>query len=366
MAAGVFTITEIRDSGDPATADDVARFEWSADSKPTAPFDGSKGGGARACPIKPWGTTGAQRTVRTDYPNAKVPGVQVLGPVHKPHSFKGRFDDRYNGAGFAKFEWRRFLEMAKRGPIVRVQYDDIAYEGIVTDWTFDVQRMWDIDYEITIDIYNEPQEGDRTRVPVTPTDPLTALNDHDLAVQATLDADEIAPRNAMTGTLADDTSTALVAMVVARDSLAATIDQRDVAPPENPVDAFTRIATQFRAARGAAFNLILRLGSVRADLDMAQRTAIGVLDFEDWSRSLRFAARIAMGSALAGDLAATEHAEPDAVRLYRPSAGEHLYSIARRFYGTPHAWRLIYERNSLRTFVMVGSETLLIPERGGV
>lgn len=365
MAQGVFIVQELR-GNDPAGADEAARFEWTADSTAPTPFDGAKGGGARACPLKPWAQAGEQRKVRTNYPNATIPSIQVLGPVDKPHTFRGRWDDRYNGIGYAKFERARFVAMAKRGNPVRVQFDDFAFEGVIESWICDVQRAWDIDYTFTLDVTNEVGEGDPSRSPVTPADALESLNQVDLATQATLDADDLAPRNAIAGTLADDVTTSLVGMVTARESLAGTIDSRDLAPPENPVDQFTRIATQFRAARGAAFGLISRLSAVRSDLDMAQQTAIDVLNFDDWVRSLRFGARIAMGQALAGDIAATEHAEPSAVRLYRPQAGEHLYGIARKFYGSAHAWSLIYDRNSLTTSVMSGNEILLIPERGGI
>jgi len=157
-----------------------------------------------------------------------------------------------------------------------------------------------------------------------------------------------------------------VQMTAARESLASTIDANVIAPITTNVDVFSRIATQFRSMRGLASDMLVRLAPIRADLDMTERTAASVLDFEDWSRSLRYTARVTAGSSIDGDAAATEHAEPNAVRLYRPQAGEHLYAIARKFYGTPHAWKLIYERNSLHTFVMAGSETLIIPERGNV
>jgi hypothetical protein len=366
MAEHVFTLQEIADGGDPSSADDLARFEWTADPISKTPFDGTKGGGAKACPIKPWGTGGQQRTVRTNYPNAVIPAVQVLGHVHKPHTFSGRWDDRYNGDGYARFEWRRFVAMCKRGRIVRAQYGDIAYEGIITDYDCPVQRLWDIDYKFTLDVYNEPQESDQTRVPTTPNDALTSLDKVDLSVQAALDADALAPRNVLGGTLANDVTKVLVDMTAFRESLAASIDQSVLAPITTNVDVFSRIATQFRSMRGAASDLLVRLAPVRADLDMTERTAANVLDFEDWSRSLRYTARIVAGSSIDGDAAATEHAEPDAVRLYRPQAGEHLYGIARKFYGTPHAWALIHERNALHSFVMTGSETLIIPERGNV
>ncbi len=365
MAEGTFILTELRIDGDPSTADDGDRFEWTADARSPTPFNGNAGGGARACPLKPWTLGGEQRTVRTDYPNARIPSEQVLGPRKMPHSFRGRFDDRYNGSGYALFEMRRLEAMFERGSMVRIQYGPLAFEGIPSNWKFDVQRLWDIDYEFQVSIHNRADESDRERVPTTPPSVTVLLDRLDVAVQAMLDADSLAPRHTLAGSLADDVTSELVDSVNVRERLASTIDQRDVAPPESPIDAFTHIATQFRNARASSYNLLLRLAAVRSDLDMSVQTAMGVLDFEDWTRSLRFAARIAMGSALQGDRFATERSEPDAVRLYRPQQGEHLYNIARKFYGTAHAWHLIYDRNSLRSFKMDGTERLIIPERGG-
>lgn len=366
MSEHVFTITELRDASDPATADLGERFEWTADGQPSRPFDGVSGGGARACPLKPWGIVGEQRNVKTNYPGTKTPSRQILGRTMGAQTFKGHWDDRYNAPGYALAEMRRFETMCDRGNIVRLQYGPIVFDGLITTWTSNVMRLWDIDYEFTFDPDGKPEDRDPVRVPTTPSSTGALLDRFDVAVQAMLDADVRAPRSHIAGTLADDVTQNLVASTVSRDELARTIDVRDIRPATRPTDVFTRIATQFRTARGAAYNLILRLAPVRADLDMGIQTAMGVLDFEDWVRSLRFAARIVMGSAFAGDLAATERAEPDAVRLYRPAKGEHLYAISRKFYGTPHAWRLIYERNSLRDFIMLGTEVLIIPERGGV
>lgn len=366
MAAGLFVLTELRTAGDPASADDGERFEWTADSTPALAFDGSRGGGARACPIKPWRIGGEQRQVRTNYPNARKPSVQVLGPVDKPHLFRGRFDDRYNGAGYAEFEMLRLEAMFKRGHTVRVQYGPHAFDGLVVSWDFDVQRLWDIDYEFTIDIHGRTSEGTTPRSQPTAPDLTTLLDRYDISIQAMLDAEQGAPRAAAGGTLAEDITETLVESVNIREELAATIDMRDTAPTEQPIDAFTRIATQFRAGRGAAYDLLVRLAGVRADLDMVAMTAINVLEFEDWTRSLRYMARLVMGTAIIGDRSATERTEPDAVRLYRPHAGEHLYAIARKFYDDAHAWTLIAARNNLHTFTMTGLETLIIPERGGV
>lgn len=359
-----FVITELRSDSDPQHADDGERFEWTADSSPVTPFDGAKGGGARACPLKPWTLGGEQRTVRTDYGGAQLPSEQVLGPSRKPFTLKGRWDDRYNGAGYALAEMERFEAMCKRGNLCRFAYGPIVREGIIKEWDFDVQRLWDVDYMFTVSVHQKPDELQLARSPQGPTDPTKSLDDFDIAIQAMLDADRGAPRSLVAGTLADDITEALTNATTARQRIADTIDTRDLAAPERPVDAFTAIATQFRAGRAAAYDILLLTSGARADLDLATLTPIGVLDFEDWIRSLRWAARVSMNSGRAGDLAATERAEPNAVRLYRPRRGESLYAISRKFYGTPHAWRLIYDRNALATFELLGTETLIIPERG--
>lgn len=365
MAAGVFIITELV-AGDPSNAGNGERFEWTASNTPTQPFNGSSGGGARACPFKPWRVGGQMRMVRTDYPNARKPSVQIMGPKKKPHTFRGRFDDRHNGAGYAVFEYRRLEAVFERASTIRLQYGPEVYEGIADNWDFDIRKLHDIGYEFVVDVHGRTDDATAPRIPPTPLDPGTLLDRYDVSVQAMLDADEGCPRTATAGTLANDVTEALVACVNVREELAATIDQRDVAPPEHPVDAFTRIATQFRAGRGAAYDLLVRLAAVRADLDMATMTAISVLEWEDWTRSLRYMARLTMGTAIVGDRSSTERAEPDAVRLYRPHAGEHLYAIARDFYGDARCWTLIFARNSLHDMRMSGTETLIIPERGGV
>lgn len=364
MARHTFIITELRSDTDPANADEGERFEWTSDRDPVKPFDGTGGGGARACPMKPWPFGGQQRTVRTDYPSAVTPSEQVMGPMRKPFTLSGKWDDRHNGDGYARNELDRFEAMAKRGNLCRFQYGDLVLEGIIVEWDLEVDRLDYIRYSFQVSVHHRPEEKDIQRSPKTASDPLTLLDEFDTVVQALLDADTRSPRGAVAGTLADDITDQLVEITTARERLATTIDNRDIAAPEQPVDAFRRIATQFRSARGAAYDLLVRLAEVRADLDMAQSTAMSVLEFEDWIRSLRFAARVAMGKAFDGDKAATEHASPNAVRLYRPREGEHLYAISRKFYGTAHAWKLIYDRNDLQSFQMAGTETLIIPERG--
>lgn len=362
MANGIFIIQELPVDGSPGE-----RFEWTADRTPAA---GSTGG-ARACPIQPWPLGGKLRTVRTDYPGSRRPSEQILGANHKPFKLSGKWDDRYNrvgdfvNGGYARAEMRRFEAMCHRGNPCRFQYLSIVRDGYIIDWDFPYRREWMIGYEFEVSVHDDPSAPkDLDRSPATVYNPSTQFDRFDAAVQALLDAHDAMPAPQMAGTLATDTTANLSTLTATREQLGATLDARELIPPENPVDAFTRLATQFRTARSNAYDAVVALATVRADLDMAVSTAMSVLDFEDWSRSVRFMARIAIGEAYAGDIASTQRSSPDAKRLYRPTAGESLYAISRKFYGTPHGWRLIYERNNLSTWTLDGTEVLIIPERG--
>jgi hypothetical protein len=362
MSGGIWTLTELVTAPAATRGED---FAWSA-----SPSPGTLGGSlgnlrARAAPKAPWTFGGMQRQKRTDYPGATTPSVQVLGPQQKPFTLEGSFDDRYNYPGFAVEEMRRFEAMCERGNLVRIAFEDQAFVGLITDWTFPYRRAWQIGYQFTFDVHARPDNFDLTdRVPDTAVAPATMFDALDTAVQAALDADLDAPRTLLTGTTVDDTSAQLSAMASSVDQLGRTLDNRDATPPENPVDGFSRIATQCREVQGAAYNVLLELAIARSDTVLAAQTAIGVLDFEVWSRSLRFASRVAMAQAAAAARAAQARAQPDATRLYRPQAGESLYAISRKFLGTPFAWRLIYDRNALDSVTLTGREILVIPERG--
>lgn len=358
MAAGVWRITELRRGAQGGAAGET--FVWTSDTSPP-----TANGGGRAAPKAPWMLGGSQRHVRTDYPSALTPSFQVMGPSKKPFTLEGMLDDRYNFAGYAKAEMRRLEKMLERGNLCQVQFQDQVFIGLFTDWDFPYRRDWQIGYQLTFDVAERPEKFNLSdRAPSLEMAPTVIFDAVDLAVQAALDFNERAPRAHLSGDTMTDVEASLASMASSVDQLGLTLDNRELLPPENPVDGFTRMASQFREVQGAAYNILVQLGSVRSDVELAVQTAMGVLDFEDWTRSLRFAARIAMGRSVAGDRACGARAEPDAVRLYRPQRGESLYAISRKFYGTPFAWRLIYDRNHLSTVTLTGSEVLIIPERG--
>jgi hypothetical protein len=337
-------------------------FVWTAnpDSPPTP------NGGARAAPRGgTWTFGGSMRQKRTDYPGSTTPSRQVLGPVAKAQTLEGMFDDRYNFPGYAKAELRRLEAMCERGPLVRVSFQGQSFLGMFTDWEFPYRRHWQIGYQLTFDVDARPENYDLSdRSPDIELAPVQAFDSLDLAVTSALAFHDGAPRSQIGGSTIPDTEASLAHVVNDVDQLGRTMENRDILPPNSSVDGYARLATQFRAAQGSAYDLTLQLGAVRSDTELVVLTPMAVLGFEDWSRSLRYAARLAMGRARRGEQACAARAEPNAQRLYRPQQGESLYAISRKFYGTPWAWSLIYDRNHLTSATLTGRELLIIPDRG--
>lgn len=357
MPGGVFTIEELRPLGsaDP-NAPPTERFEWISGKA------GGPKGGARAAPVQHWDIGGQLKTVRTDYPGARVPSEQVLNVRHKDFTLRGNFDDRYNFIGYAVLEKQRFESMCRRGNPVRISFESQVFEGLITDWTFSYRTELDVDYAFTFSNHTSPADDQ----PVSTAAPVAtapqAYDDAQLVVQSLQAQNRDAPAAAMTGTLRSDVEETLRAIDRDMDTLADQLDtKRGIL---KPIGDFRRHATLFRMVASNAFNVITGLTAARSDLNVGVRTAMSVLDFEVWSRSLRYHSRLLMGRSTKSARDMDERKLPYPIRFYRPHQGESLYRISRQFYGTPHAWRLIAERNGLHTLTMTGEETLIIPERG--
>lgn len=366
MAVGVFTIQELRRVGGVTTetplGQDGERFTWTSDRIAPDPVLG----GARACPRNAWELSGELRTVRTDYPGAKTPSEQVLGPRHGDFTLSGRWDDRYNFEGYAVFEMRRFEDLCRRGNLCRFSFQGQVFEGIIKTWKFTYRRDWDIGYEFSVSTHDRSDQKETSRSLLTVASPAQLFDEADLVMQALMSAHGRAPISAIDGDLFDEITGDIFGLDLARLALGASLDSfgggLDI--DFRVVDPFKRLATQFRIMAGQAFNLVTALYAIRSDVEMTHRTAMGVLDFEEWSRSLRFHGRVLMGQGSKAARDTEERSEGEAIRVYQPFQGESLYSVSRRFYGTPHAWRLIADRNRLTTFELDGTEWLIIPERG--
>lgn len=350
----VLIITELRKVGQ------GERFVWT-----NGPAIGSRGGG-KAAPQGPWDMGSTQKLVRTDYPGARAPSHQVLGKRRKPFTFSGYWDDRYNFAGYAEAELKRFEALVDRGNSVRFQMGAQVLEGIVEEFDPQWRGSWRVNYAFTVSVEQRPGELSKNRSPAGPLNASERFGDVDVAVTALQEINDTAPASVLAGTLAADVTAGVSNVSTARTGLGATLDQRDLRPSELSTAQLPKLATSFRVVGARAQEICDTLITARSDTELAYRTVASVLDFEAYTRGMRYNARLLMGRSTAGASDVEERSGSNAERFYRPNEGESLYQIARKTLGKAEAWRLIADRNGLQTFTMTGDELLIIPERGQV
>jgi nucleoid-associated protein YgaU len=347
--AGVFVIQEMRAIGGRVEENaDGARFVWSVKN--------------RNIPKRPWALPTELRKVRTDYPSARQGSAQILGTKRGPSTLEGYWDDRYVSPGYAKAEFDRFQKMVDRGNPVRVTFQELSFDCLLEHFEPKYHRAEYIEYSFTLDNYGPQNESEQTRMPETIASADQAFDDTSFVAQAALETNRLAPVSKMAAGLKKDVDGFLTTISENLDKLAGSITTRRGVL--KPIGEFSKTATMFRMVGGDASNVINRLISVRSDVEMIVRTGVSVLDFEAWSRGLRTQMRILRGQSDKAANNMEKRAAAPAVGYYRPRAGEHLYHISRKVYGTPHGWRTIYARNRLTSLRLTGEETLIIPERG--
>jgi len=356
-SAGEFKIVEFPPG---AVEGEGEMFTWVADKSMTGGIN-SILGGARAAPIAPWDMTVDQRRVRTDYPGARLPSVQVLGPVHKPFTWNGTWDDRYNFQGYAAAERKRFEDMVSRGNPVKVSFKSNVFWGFIGPATFHYFREGKIGYTFTFDPSSREGQDKQATQPKVDA-PERALDDLEILERAMAKAYADKPAWATKGTLIGDVSDALARASTRINDISTALDTRQGVL--KPIGDAKRLSIQFRALQGDCSNVVTQLVAVRSDVDMGARTALSVLDFEAWTRNARTLMRMAMGRSMNAAYAMDRRDVPQAKAMYRPFKGEHLYAISRKAYGTPTGWQNIARANRLTRMVMLGTESLVIPETG--
>lgn len=350
---GTLTITEILQDG-AVVAGGAARFEWTAD--------------LRSLHRKPWTIGTTVRNKRTDYPGGDEPTHQIFGPNSKPQQLEGVWDDRFNGAGYARATRKAFDDMVRRANLVRLEFSGLAFVGLITDADYPYDYDGKIGYRFTFD----PQKNEEAE-PLRPASNATqALSAQALTDSLSQDMDRLrevrdgAPTGALAGTTASDVGSLLDDVEAAFAQLDAALTERVVQPIGEVKIDILRIGQLFGSMRNSVQTVLDSLAELRSDVDLAYQTAADVLAFEEWIRQLGQQLRIlSLHATDAGDEVA-KRAQADVRCLYRPFAGEHLYSISRRFYGSTAQWRMLAQRNGLVSPTMTGDELLVIPAAGTV
>lgn len=351
MAVGVFKIKERPDLGGFRPRSGPVEFNWDSDH--------------RNAPIQPWPGGVHQRTQRTDYAGTDNPSEQVLGPNFKPFTLRGSWKDKFNSPGYAIATWNAFLALVRRGNVVEVSFKSLTFFGIITDFDWEYRREYDIGYSFTVSAHKRPG-ADEIVTPPQPTilkDARTLSREIDERIKKDMAAMlERKPANQ----IAEDTSPLTEAqfqnMINASDEFQSIVSQRIL-----PTDADADTGVRRAVASGdllinRAKTQIDGLKNLNTGASLMYQTPLGVLGFEGWARGTSAQARLVVFDSYQARLQLEEQADPKAIAIYHPAAGENLYGISIRFYGTPENWRLIKKRNRLTSTTLAGTETLVIPE----
>lgn len=359
MAAGTFVIQEKPELGGFTPRSGAVRFEWDSDH--------------RSSPVQPWSGGVHQRTARVDYPGADNPTEQVLGPNFKPFSLSGRWQDKYNGGsptepgeiGFATKTFNAFLAMVRRGNIVEISFKSLNFIGLITDFDWDYRREYDIGYTFTVSPHRRP-DADELAKPPSPTvtrDAKTLSKKIEERIKTDMAAiAENKPANQIAGEASPLTTAQYEDMVAASDEFQTIVNQRVLETDSDADLSVRRAIASSDLLIGRAALQLAGLSDLGSDTSLMYQTPLGVLNLEVWARGTSAGARLTVFDSYEARRQLDEQADPNALALYQPFKNESLYSISNRFYGTPHNWRLIKQRNRLVSSNMTGAELLVIPE----
>lgn len=347
----IFLVEELQVSGGGTSEEILSEFKW--DTK------------TRSAPRHGWEYGVKLRTKREDYPGSDAPVEQVLGPNYEPFDIKGIWDDRYAGEGFAENQRVEFEKLVQRGNLTRLSFEGLQITGLITAFRFTYMRSYQTAYSFTFSPHYRKRGGDvRKNTIKTPkaTDPVKGAGQVLSIIAVALARLDAAPAHLFPTDVFSSLRSQTLDWQNRIDSIGSTIDNRVLATQsEVPLNSVAAVAQGFAGLVASAAIMLTLTAGLRSDMDIAFEDAMTILTFEDFIRGMSQDARdliIAAGS-LAKDLALL--ADPQALAAYRPYAGESLYSISSRFFGTPFQWRAIAERNGLQRIELDGSEFLIIP-----
>lgn len=320
-------------------------------------------------PLRPWSFGVQQRTQRTDYPGGLAATEQVLGWNYTPFTLQGRFTDKYNTPGYAVSEWKKLELLVQRGNPVRISFEDVTIEGIITSTNFDYRRDWDIGYSITV----SPHIRSRGQAQTNKVLRDKAIN----AEQLNDDLQEIKGAvidllNTLQNGLAlfiQDTAVSDIAantneLIRLTTEVEEAIETRFlVNTQDEPGNTLLHLTSQFEAMSTVGWTMRNNLKGLRSDTALAYTNdASYVMQFDDWCKGTMEQAHKAVFTGDRNAKLLKQKARPNAKTLYRPLQGESMYDISNRFYGNPHSWRTIANVNELSEFELSGTEILIIPD----
>lgn len=313
------------------------------------------------------------RTVRNDLPGAEEPVEQVLGWNYTAFTVTGVWDDRYAGKGYAEQTRRDFEDLVKRGNLIKYQFEQLSFYGLITNLGINYQRKDRQGYTFTISPHDRYKD-ETVRQEVNPSrrvvmDPKTSVAlarrglelikaDQALAslragakVQSLLKSDAFS----VIGAGINDVEVAI--------RKAETIVEKEILQPgQNVATTLNRGAQALAGAKTALSSILSQTRSMSVGAQMATSSFMENLKYENWKRSVSYGCSQAIVVTEQSRRDFFYRSKPKPTRLHRVRAGESLYQISNLYYNTPHHWREILIKNKLSNVFLYGGELIEIPE----
>jgi nucleoid-associated protein YgaU len=306
----------------------------------------------------------AVKTVRREQPGTSEPVEQVLSSSWQPFELEGEFDDKHAGAGFAMATYRSFAAFMARAPKVRLAFEELALTGLITELKLSYQRKTKVGWSFTFSPHVHETIGDARgagRI-VQPTS--KPLREHVDIVRSIATSLSLENDTARTLPVADSTFLDVAASIATAAAEITKIEKAASAGLETEAgQKLLNMAGQFKTIGQAGLAISARVDAARSEASSGFDDPILWLRFDENVHTTRARGLLLTGRALEAeaDMRARADAKPRAV--HRARAGECLYRISTRYYGTPNEWRRIYDHNRLDSMVLDGTEELVIPER---
>lgn len=348
MPARVFTITELRRTGQGQLVATPVVFRWDAAS--------------HTVPQGPISTPLRLTTSRTEPPGSGEVVEQVVTSAWQAQQYRGRWDDRYAGPGYAKATLEAFSKLVRRGSLVRVEFESMRFEGLITEFVPHRHRENLVEYEFTLSPHKDNLGDIRAGRIIQPTSrPMRdavaqALELANGVVASWAAAADIPQTDSFWEKVGDKIDNAITLATEASD----LVTKGFVA---DTVSQLNHVAARFRAVRGAAQTVVEAGYQTRSDVQVAVDDVTQTLKFESWTRNMAADSKRLIVHSHEGEEDAKALARQRPRAIYRPVKNESLYAVSRRFYGTADEWRRIYEFNHLSSLYLDGTEELIIPER---
>ncbi len=354
MSRRVFTITELRRTGAGVISPTPTVFRWTPET--------------HAAPVGEIPLELMVTTVREPVPGGVEVVEQVVAVTWEPFQIQGEWRDSWGGGpGFALRQFDEFRKMVERAPLVRVEFESLVLEGLLTNVRLLYQRAQRIGWVVTMSPHRFGEGVARVQKAGLPSvKPMLShvgqLEQRDLELSALYDVamGSGRPIALRSSSLLDSVKDALGAVTGA---IASARKFAELGALKDATSQLVAIAFAFRSVRDTAQQLSQSLLRVRSDLDVAFESATESLAFVQWALGTRRVALLTARDAHRGERDARQLARQRPRAIHRPAAGERLDQISLRYYGTRDRWRDIYRFNRLTSLRLEGTEELVIPER---